>query len=105
LLTRAIGFAGGRANRVIVVSIPDWGATPFADGRDRARIALAIDAFNAVNRDESAHAGAPYVDVTPISRRAISEHDLVGGDGLHPSPRMYGAWVRAMLPIVLAAIG
>ena len=105
LLARAIGFAGGRANHVIVVSVPDWGATPFADGRDRAKIALDIDAFNAVNRDESAHAGAPYVDVTPISRRAASEPDLIGGDGLHPSRRMYAAWVRAMLPIVLAAIG
>jgi lysophospholipase L1-like esterase len=105
LLARAIGFAGGRASRVIVISIPDWGVTPFADGRDRARIALDIDAFNAVNRGESARAGAPYVDVTPISRRATSEHDLIGGDGLHPSPRMYAAWVRAMLPIVLAAIG
>jgi lysophospholipase L1-like esterase len=105
LLVRAIGFAGGRANHVIVVSVPDWGATPFADGRDRARVALDIDAFNAVNRDESVHAAVPYVDVTPISRRATSEHDLIGGDGLHPSPRMYSAWVRAMLPIVLAAIG
>lgn len=104
LLARAIESAGGRASHVIVVSIPDWGTTPFADGRDRAKIALDIDAFNAVNRDESAHAGAPYVDVTPISRRATSEHDLIGGDGLHPSSRMYAAWVRAMLPTVLAAI-
>lgn len=104
LLARAIESAGGRASHVIVVSIPDWGTTPFADGRDRAKIALDIDAFNAVNRDESAHAGAPYVDVTPISRRATSEHDFIGSDGLHPSPRMYAAWVRAMLPTVLAAI-
>jgi lysophospholipase L1-like esterase len=104
LLARAVGFAGGRASHVIVVSIPDWGATPFADGRDGARIALDIDAFNAVNRDESVRVGAPYVDVTPISRRAASEHDLIGGDGLHPSPRMYAAWVRVILPIVLAAI-
>ncbi|MGE5730807.1 MAG: SGNH/GDSL hydrolase family protein, partial [Gemmatimonas sp.] len=50
LLARAIGFAGGRADRVIVLSIPDWGATPFADGRDRGRIALDIDAFNDANR-------------------------------------------------------
>jgi lysophospholipase L1-like esterase len=104
LLARAIGFAGGHANHVIVVSIPDWGATPFADGRDRARIAFDIDAFNAVNRDESARVGAQYVDVTPISRRATDEHDLIGADRLHPSPRMYDAWVWAMLPIVLAAI-
>ncbi len=104
LLARAIGFAGGRADRVIVLSIPDWGATPFADGRDRGRIALDIDAFNDANRGEAARVGARYVDVTPLSRRAAREHDLIGGDRLHPSPRMYAEWVRAMLPVVLAAM-
>ncbi len=105
LLARAVAFAGGRANRVIVLSIPDWGATPFADGRDRARIAREIDAFNDVNRDESSRAGARYVDITAISRRAPDDTGLVTGDKLHPSARMYAAWVQAMLPAVLATIG
>jgi lysophospholipase L1-like esterase len=105
LLARAVAFAGGRANRVIVLSIPDWGATPFADGRDRARIAREIDAFNDVNRDESSRAGARYVDITAISRRAPDDSGLVTGDKLHPSARMYAAWVQAMLPAVLATIG
>jgi len=105
LLARAIAFAGGHANRVIVLSIPDWGATPFADGRDRARIAREIHAFNDVNRDESSRAGARYVDITAISRRAPDDTGLVTGDKLHPSARMYAAWVQAMLPAVLAAIG
>jgi len=104
LLGRAIQFAGGRATRVIVVSIPDWGVTPFAEGRDRARIAHDIDAFNGVSRDEATRVGARYVDVTAISRRAAAERDLIGEDQLHPSPGMYAAWVRAMLPVVLAAI-
>src|SRR6266581_6886004 len=42
LLERAVSFAGGDAGRVLVVSIPDWGTTPFARGRDRARIAFEI---------------------------------------------------------------
>jgi lysophospholipase L1-like esterase len=104
LLARAIGFAGGRAGRVIVVSIPDWSATPFAEGRDRARIALEIDGLNDVNRDESLRAGALYADITPASRRAAGEQDLTGADRLHPSPRMYEAWVHVLLPAVLAAI-
>jgi lysophospholipase L1-like esterase len=104
LLARAIGFAGGRAGHVIVISIPDWGATPFARGRDRAAIARDIDAFNGVNRDESARAGAKYVDVTAISRRAAVEPDLIGDDKLHPSSSMYAAWVQAMMPAVLDAI-
>jgi lysophospholipase L1-like esterase len=105
LLARAIGFAGGRANHVVVVSIPDWGQTPFAARRDRRRIGLDIDAFNAVNRDETAGAGSRYVDITTISRRAADEADLVVADKLHPSARMYAEWVRAIAPTVIAALG
>jgi len=96
LLQRAIGFAGGNAKRVVVVSIPDWGVTPFAEGRDRAKIGREIDQFNAINREEAARAGAHWVDITPISRR--NDSSLVAGDGLHPSGAQYAEWVRAILP-------
>jgi lysophospholipase L1-like esterase len=105
LLARAIGFAGGRANHVVVVSIPDWGQTPFAARRDRRRIGLDIDAFNAVNRDETARSGSRYVDITTISRRAADEADLVVADKLHPSARMYAEWAHTIVPTVIAALG
>lgn len=95
LLQRAIGFAGGDPRKVIVVSIPDWGVTPFAEGRDRAKIAREIDQFNAINREEALRAGARYVDITPISRR--DDPSLVAADGLHPSAKQYGEWVRAIV--------
>src|SRR6185369_11796894 len=97
LLHRAIGFAGGNARHVIVVSIPDWGVTPFAKDRDRAKIAREIDQFNAINREEAARAGAKWVDITPVSRRAANDPSLVAGDGLHPSGKMYGEWVRLIV--------
>ncbi len=97
LLARAIGFADGHAERVVVVSIPDWGVTPFAqDGqRDVAAIAAAIDAFNAAARDETARRGARWVDVTAISRGPA--RDLLAEDGLHPSAAQYAQWARAVL--------
>ena len=95
LLQRAIGFAGGDASKVIVVSIPDWGVTPFAEGRDRAKIAREIDQFNAINREEASRAGAKWVDITPISRR--SDPALVAADGLHPSGKQYTEWVKAIV--------
>ena len=101
LLKRATAFAGGRTSRVLVVSIPDWGMTPFANGRDRSAIARAVDRFNAVNRDETAAAGAHYADITPLSRRAAVDPSLVASDGLHPSATMYAAWLDVILPIVL----
>jgi lysophospholipase L1-like esterase len=94
LLRRAIELAGGKPSRVIVVSIPDWGVTPFAAGRDRAAIAREIDSFNAVNRAEAWRAGARYADITPISRQ---KPELVASDGLHPSGAMYAEWARAIL--------
>jgi lysophospholipase L1-like esterase len=107
MLRRAVVFAGGRAERVVVLSIPDWGVTPFAaeSGRDRGKIAAEIDHFNAINREETARAGARYVDVTPISRKAATERSLVAGDGLHPSGAMYAEWARLALPAAAAALG
>ncbi|HXT16957.1 MAG TPA: SGNH/GDSL hydrolase family protein [Gemmatimonadaceae bacterium] len=104
LLARAIEFAGGRASRVIVVSIPDWGVAPFAAGRDAGRIATEIDAFNRANREEAERKGAAYVDVTAVSRRAQADRGLVAGDGLHPSGAMYAEWTKLILPTVLAAL-
>ena len=103
LLQRAVSFAGGKASRVLVLSIPDWGVTPFAAGRDREAIALAIDLFNTINREETARAGARYIDVAPISREAVQNPALVAGDGLHPSGQMYAEWARLALPEALEA--
>jgi lysophospholipase L1-like esterase len=107
MLRRAIGFAGGRAERVIVLSIPDWGVTPFAaeSGRDRGKIAAEIDRFNQINRQETERVGARHVDVTPFSRKAATERSLVAGDGLHPSGAMYAGWARLALPAAEAALG
>ncbi len=102
LLQRAIGFAGGDARKVVVVSIPDWGVTPFAEGRDRAKIAAEIDRYNAINREEAVRAGARYVDITPISRG--SDPALVAGDGLHPSGKQYTEWVKVIVPEARAAL-
>jgi lysophospholipase L1-like esterase len=99
LLNRAIELAGGTNNHVIVISIPDWGVTPFAQNRDRQKIAEEIDAFNAVNREEAEKAGVIYVDVTPISRLAASQPELLASDGLHPSGEMYKLWVKEIYPI------
>jgi lysophospholipase L1-like esterase len=104
LLERAIGFAGGRADRVVVLSIPDWGVTPFAEGRDRGKIADQIDLFNAANREITDELGAAYVDVTPISRERGAESGMLVADGLHPSAAMYAEWARLALGAVVEVV-
>jgi len=105
LLSQSIGFARGNPRRVVVLSIPDWGVTPFAEGRDRGQIASEIDAFNRVKRMESEGAGVLFVDVTGISREATTDPGLVADDGLHPSGSMYALWSEAALPVVMEMFG
>ena len=99
LLNKAIEYASGEPKQVIVASIPDWGVTPFAAGRDCDQIAKEIDRFNLVNREETEKAGIHYVDVTPASREAASNAALIASDGLHPSGKMYAIWAEKVLPV------
>ncbi len=102
LLQKAIARAGGTAQRVIVLSIPDWAFTPFGQrfSGGPASISTRIDAFNAANRAISQRLGVQYVDVTGISRRGIAEPDLVATDELHPSGRQYAEWVQQLAPLI-----
>jgi lysophospholipase L1-like esterase len=104
LLNKSIAYAGGEPNRVVVLSIPDWGVTPFASGRDSKKIAAEIDEFNQVNHEEAEKAGTHHVDVTPVSREAVSDETLIASDGLHPSGKMYSSWARQVLPVVRAIL-
>jgi lysophospholipase L1-like esterase len=92
LLRQAIQFAGNRPKRVVVLSIPDWGVTPFAEGKDRLKIAARIDVFNNICLEISKSTGVSFIDITEISRRALTDLTLIAQDGLHPSPEMYSLW-------------
>ena len=98
-LQRAIALAGRRAGHVLVVSIPDWGVTPFArgDARNPQRIAAEIDAFNAAAHTLAQAHGARHADITALSR-AASCRDLLTADGLHPSGAQYARWLEVIAP-------
>jgi lysophospholipase L1-like esterase len=102
LVAQAVAFAGGVQRRVVVLSIPDWGVTPFAEGRDRAAIGSEIDRFNAIGREEAASAGARFVDITAASRQL--QADWVALDGLHPSGQQYQRWAELVIEPAAAAL-
>jgi len=103
LLAQAIELAGGQASRTLVLSIPDWGVTAFAqtDKRGAARIGTELDAFNASAHDETRRAGASWVDITGISRQ---HPDWLVADGLHPDGRQYALWTEAALAAARQAL-
>ena len=96
LLQMAIEHAGGDKSRVFVLSIPDYGFTPF--GKDKQQtISKEIDEFNEVNRRITEMNGVAYINITDISRRGLKDPKLVASDGLHPSADMYRLWVERIL--------
>ncbi len=100
VLHTAINFARGDTSRVFVLSIPDWGVTPFAAGQDNI-IGPDIDQFNTINREETEKAHVfNYVDITAISRQAATDPALIAPDGLHPSGKMYQQWIQLLGPLV-----
>lgn len=100
LLTRASGYTQSIEN-VIVVSIPDWGVTPFAieKGRDPQKVGEEIALYNSIKKEETEKAGAQYVYITDISKKANNDETLLAEDKLHPSGKMYSFWVERILPL------
>lgn len=99
LLSRAINHAGGKLSHVSVVSIPDWGQTPFGkkSGRNTQKITEDIAAFNAINKAESIAKGVSYTDITSISNKVNQDPALVAKDGLHYSGKIHALWVDAII--------
>lgn len=104
LLKQAIQFAGGHSDRVVVLSIPDWGAVPFAEGRDRGQIGDEIDAFNAANRTIAKKFRVHYLDITSDSREAAEDPSLVASDGLHYSGKEMAIWAGKLAGIMQAIL-
>lgn len=101
LLKRAIMFSGSKPGHVFVISIPDWGATPFAQDRDRAKIAEEVNAFNHINHKISVQYKVHYIDITPGSQEAFADPTLVAKDKLHPSGNEYAKWAAALVAEIL----
>lgn len=96
LLLTAIQLAGGDKNRVFVVSIPDYGYTPYGKNKQE-KISKELDQFNKANRAITESMGVRYFDITPISRKGLEDASLVANDGLHPSGKMYAQWVDLII--------
>lgn len=96
LLEKAFEFAGDNHKRVFVLSIPDWGVTPFAEGRERHKIASEIDRFNNVCKRVSETFRATYIDITTLQRIDGAKSDFLAPDGLHPSGKEYTKWAEKL---------
>ncbi len=104
LLDQAIVFAKGVADHVFVLSIPDWGATPFAEGRDRALVAKEIDEYNKACKEITLDHKCHYIYITDSTREHAPNVKFLAPDGLHPSATEYAVWAERLSGLVAATL-
>ena len=97
LLLKAIGLAGNEPGHVVIISIPDWGVTPFAEGRDNVAIAKEIDNFNKINEELSVANEVHYVNITAGARESAHDQSLLAADKLHYSGKEHRRWAEEIL--------
>lgn len=87
-------------NRTVCLSIPDWGVTPFGKAEEQRNVIFEINSFNEEAARVCGKANVAWVDITPISRTAADDPEMLAPDGLHYSGKMYGLWAKKVLPFV-----
>lgn len=102
LLKKAIGFADGKTERVIVLSIPDYSVTPFATEKDSPKIAHEIELYNSLNMALSTKYKVHYIDITEGTREAKNDASFLTSDGLHPSEKEYKRWAEKLAEYILS---
>tara|TARA_Y100000817_G_scaffold99430_1_gene77666 strand:+ start:5466 stop:6128 length:663 start_codon:yes stop_codon:yes gene_type:complete len=95
LLMRAIDYSKDKKN-VFVLSIPDYGVTPFGKVKGQERIYREINSYNNINRIMAEKYNVMYFDITEISRKAENDTSLLAEDKLHPSKKMYKMWIEKL---------
>lgn len=106
LLAHAVAFARGRADRVLALSFPDWGQTPFGaqSGRDLAQVSRETDAWNAAASALCAERDIAWLDITAATRATGTDADNVVADALHPAPGIHAMWAEIALPVARMAL-
>ena len=102
LILKAIRFANNDYSHVFVLSIPDYGVTPF--GSNLKDVSKQIDEFNAINKEVAKLYGVNYTNITGISRYDAIDSTTIAWDDMHPSGKQYGQWALALANKMLSVL-
>jgi lysophospholipase L1-like esterase len=102
LIKKAIKLADDKAKWVFVLTIPDWGITPFAVDRDHQKIAAEIDAYNQICKIISEKYNCVFIEITQGQREDNTFDNMIATDGLHPSAAEYSKWANKLADAIAA---
>ncbi|WGF93208.1 SGNH/GDSL hydrolase family protein [Aequorivita marisscotiae] len=105
LLEKAIEFAKGKTENVIVLSIPDYAFTPFGQKSGKAeKITSDLKRYNAYAKKIAEEEGVAFKNITPITQQGLDDPELVAADSLHPSEKAYKKFVELLFKSVLKTL-
>jgi acyl-CoA thioesterase-1 len=82
--------------KVCALPQPDWSLSRAgASFGDPAAIAVRIERFNTIAREEAERASATYVDIFPLMREQM-RRKMLAPDGLHPSAAAHAEWAESL---------
>lgn len=97
LIEIAINKSGNKNENVFLLSIPDWGVTPFAKEKDQQKISLEIDQYNNACKNSAANFGLQFIDITASQRLDNNKDGFLAEDNLHPSGKEYKKWAEVLV--------
>ena len=100
LIKKAIQYTGGKSSHVIVISIPDWGVTPFAVKKDNKKISDEIIAFNQICEAEAIKQKTHFINITEETQRVVNDKLLLAKDQLHYSAKAYAIWAEKIAALI-----
>lgn len=103
LVDKAIELAGGEKSNVIVISIPDYGFTPYGQSNQQ-QITQELQQYNDFAQEYCESQQIAFVYITDITQNGLADASLVASDGLHPSAIAYTKFVERILPFAQATL-
>ena len=104
ILEAEIQKDNGVSKHVIVLSIPDWGVTPFANKQSTEKIRVEIDMYNFICQAEAEYFQTHYIDITQDQRADGNNEAFLAPDQLHPSSKEYAKWARKLADEMMAIL-
>ena len=101
LLNKAIQYAGGTKEDVVVLSIPDYAYTPFGKEPTPEAISMELREYNAFAKDYSEKVGVRFLNITDITQQGLERPELVASDGLHPSEVAFHLFMKRLYEMAL----
>lgn len=93
MLDSATSFVAGSPTRVMVLSIPDYGYTPYGQS-NQTTISAGIALYNSEIERICEDKGVTFISISDISQQGLAQPNLVASDGLHPSGWQYSLWME-----------